>query len=61
MTKATLQMDTYFEWNSTGMTNRDCMLEHVPLNLLPEFVPMTKMNYSILFWEIFLYVENLLH
>lgn len=40
MTKSILQMDTYLEWDSTGRTNRDHMLQQTPLNLQSEFVAM---------------------
>ena len=33
-------MDTYLEWDSTGQTNRDPMLQQTPLNLQSEFVAM---------------------
>lgn len=40
MTKSILQMDTYLEWDSTGLTNRDPMLQQTLLNLQSEFIAM---------------------
>lgn len=61
MTKSILQMDTYLEWDSTGLTNRDHMLQQTVLNLQSEFIAMILTNYSILFLTNFVYAENLLH
>ena len=61
MTKSILQMDTYLEWDSTGLTNRDPMLQQTLLNLQSEFIAMIETNYSILFLTNFVYAENLLH
>lgn len=38
MTKSILQMDTYLEWDSTELTNRDPMLQQTLLNLQSEFI-----------------------
>ena len=61
MTKSILQMDTYLEWDSTGLANRDHMLQQTVLNLQSEFIAMILTNYSILFLTNFVYAENLLH